>query len=414
MSVSLTQGQRYKRFFMRLEVIEDEALTDPLSGFTVNGQAGLAIIPSAPVPEYRVLSGGTTSSVTTQDINVTRTTGATAATDWRWEYVPSPYNLSQITVARSADPALLAPSATDPFLWSYVGSGSAQLTMSTATSTYRTNVTTGTSTGQTVDVWVSNVSGTLRAEVDSEIDTRITGETPSTAIPLWTTRTPSTQTYVRNLGCWGADIDLTPHAAYNSVTWDYQPGIGGITLISPRHVIGAAHTGLPNVGATYHFVSADNVVCSRTVTAAVNIGTTDVRIGVLSSDVDAGISFCRVLPAAWAAKLPTLSTRQIAAARITRQQKLVVHELHSLGDVVSMHQPRSSTRSSFFIEAENGDSGSPLFLVIDGKPVLLTTLYSSSTGPSIISHRAAINAAMTALGGGYQLSDVNLSAFTTF
>lgn len=414
MCVSLTQGQRYKRFFMRLEVIEDEGLTDPLAGFTVNGQAGLAIIPSVPVREWRVISGGTTSSVANQDINVTRTTGATTASDWRWEYVPSPYNLSSITVTRSADPALLTPSASDPYLWSYIGNGSAQLTMSTETSTYRTNVTNSTSTAQTVDVWVSNVSGSLRAEADSEIDTRISGETPATAIPLWSTRTPGTQTYVRNVGCWGADVDLTPHAAYNSETEAYQPGIGGITLISPRHVIGASHTGRPSVGATYHFVSADNVVCVRTVTAAVNIGTTDVRIGILSSDVDAGIDFCRVLPDAWAAKLPTLATRHIACARITREQKLVVHELHSLSGSAYLQQPLAEPRASFYIKAENGDSGTPLFIVVNGEMVLLTTLYSSGSGPSIIGQRSAINAAMTSLGGSYSLTDADLSGFTTY
>ena len=415
MCVSLTQGQRYKRFFMRLEVIEDEGLTDPLAGFTVNGQAGLAIIPSVPVREWRVLSGGSTSSVTNQDINVTRSTGATTASDWRWEYVPSPYNLSSITVTRSADPALLTPSVSDPYLWSYVGNGTAQLTMTTETSTYRTNVTNTTSTAETVDVWVSNVSGSLRDEADSEIDTRITGETPATAIPLWTTRTPGTQTYVRNLGCWGADIDLTPHAAYNSDTEAYQPGIGGITLISPRHVIGASHTGMPSVGTTYHFVTADNVVCVRTVTAAVNIGTTDVRIGILSSDVDAGIDFCRVLPDAWAAKLPTLSTRHIACARINRQQKLAVHELHSLTIYSAyLQQPLGATRAGFHVPAVSGDSGSPLFLVVNGEMVLMATLYSSGSGPFVTAHRAAINAAMTSLGGSYQLTDADLSSFTTY
>jgi hypothetical protein len=415
MSVSLTQGQRYKRFFMRLEVIEDEGLTDPLSGFTVNGQAGLALLASTPTPEPRVISGGSSSSVAAQDMNVTRTTGATTATDWRWEYLASPYNFAPLTVTRSADPALLTPSESDPYLWTYVGSGAVQLMMSTQTSTYRTNVTTSTATGQTVDVWVSNVSGSLRAEVDSEIDTRISGETPAAAVPLFTTRTPGTSTYVRNVGCWGADIDLTPYAAYNSETVAYQPGVGGITLITPRHVIGATHTGHPSVGTTYHFVTADNTVCSRTVTAATSIGTTDVRIGLLSSAVDAGIDFCRVLPDSWAAKLPTLSTRHLACARINREQKLVVHELHSLSAWANFQTPRDATRATFNITPVSGDSSSPLFLVINGEMVLLTTLYSPTGGTSVIGQRSAINAAITSLGGGYtQLTDADLSGFTTF
>lgn len=415
MSVALTQGQRYKRFFMRLEVIEDEGIVDPLAGFTVNGSAGLAIITSAATAQPRVISGGTTGTATTQDMTVSRTTGATTVTDWRWEYIASPYNLATITVTRSADPALLTPSESDPYLWTFVGNGAVQLTMSTQTSTYRTNVTNTTSTGQTVDVWTANVTGSLRKELDEEIDSRIAGETPATAIPLFTTRTPATETYVRNTNCWGADVDLTPHATYNSETVTYQPGVGGITLISPRHVIGAVHTGNPAVGVTYHFVTADNVVCSRTVTAAVRIGTTDIKVGLLNADVAAGIDFCRVLPDTWATKLPTLSTRHVACARINREQKLVVHELHSLGAFASFHTPLSGDRLAFTLGAVSGDSSTPLFLIVNGETVLLTTLYSASGGPSIIANRAAINAAMTSLGGGYTtLTNADLSAFTTF
>jgi hypothetical protein len=398
---------------MRLEVIEDEGLVDPLAGFTVNGQGGLALLTSPPVAVPRVVSGGSTTTATTQDMTVNRTTGATTVTDWRWGYIASPYNLASVTVTRTADPALLTPSGTDPQLWTWTGNGNVLLTMSTETSTYRTNVTNTTSTGQTVDVWASNVAGSLRAHVDAQIDSRISGLTASTAAPLWTTRTPSTSTYVRNTGCWGATIDLTPHAAYNSQTVAYQPGVGGITLISPRHVIGAAHTGFPIAGVTYHFVTADNVVCSRTVTASVRIGTTDIQVGILNADVDAGIDFCRVLPDTWATKLPTLATRAVACARINREQKLSVHVLSSLSSFATMLAP-SGDRAAFGIQAVSGDSSSPLFLVVNNEMVLLSTLYSASGGPSISANRAAINAAMTSLGGGYALTDADLSSFTTF
>lgn len=413
LSVSITQGQRYKRFFMRLEVLEDEGLVDPLAGFTVNGQAGLSLIPGEPVAVPRVISGGTTTTATTQDMTVSRTSGATTVTDWRWTYTASPFNLDSVTVTRSADPASLTP-ATDPFLWTWVANGVTQLTLSTPTSTYRRSVTNATATGQSVDVWSANVSGTFRAASETSIDSRLSGTTASTAAPLWSTRTPATPLYVRSSSNWAATVDLTPHSAFNSITPAYQPGVGGCTLITPRHVIGAAHTGQPQAGATYHFVKADGSVCIRTCTASARIGTTDILVGILASDVDSGIAFARVLPDTWAAKLPTLNTRRVACARINRQQKISVHELLSLTSETATFTLPSGTRSSFGIEAESGDSGTPLFFIIDSKMVLIGTLYSKSSAPSIIGQRAAINAALMTLGGSYQLTDADLSAFTTF
>lgn len=414
MSVALTQGQRYKRFFIRLSVIEDEGITDPLAGFTVNGQAGLAVITQPATAQPRIISGGSSSSITVQDIVYTRTTGATTVTDWIWQYIASPYNFAPVTVTRSADPALLTPSSSDPYLWTFTGNGAVQLTMSTETSTYRTNVTNSTATGQTVDTWASNVSGTLRHEADAEIDTAIAGKNAETSQPLWTVRTPSTLSYSRNAQSWGAGYDLTPHAAYNSATVAYQPLWGGVTLVSPRHIIGAAHTGHPQAGCTYHFVKADGTACVRTCTAASTVGSTDIRLGILASDVDSGISFARVLPDTWAVKLPTLALRHIACARINRQQRLILHELHDLAANAVFQAPLDSTRATFHITPVSGDSGSPLFLVIDGKMVLLTTLYSASGGPSLISQRSAINAALTALGGSYQLTNADVSSYTSF
>jgi hypothetical protein len=413
MSVALTQGQRYKRFFMRLEVVEDPGLVDALAGYTINGNSGLALITTAPVAEPRATSAGSTSNVAVQDMNYVRTTGATTVTDWRWTYSASPFNLSPTTVTRTADPAYLTPSVSDPYLWTWVGNGATQLTLSTSTSTYRTNVTSATATGQTVDVWASNVTGSLRAHAEAEIDDRIAGQTPSTSMPLWSTRTPGTSTYVRNTGCWGADINLTPFAAYNSAAASGFENWAGLTLITPRHVIGAEHTNNPFVGSTIHFVAADNTVCSRTITAVQRVGTTDIRIGLLNADVDAGIAFARVLPSAWAAKLPSLSSRRVALARITQLQRLSVAELYQLDEDANFVP--SLTHASFHVGAYYGDSGSPVFLVVNDAMVLLGTLWSASEAPSVTYHRTAINAAITALGGGYTaMTDADLSSFTSF
>jgi hypothetical protein len=64
----------------------------------------------------------------------------------------------------------------------------------------------------------------------------------------------------------------------------------------------------------------------------------------------------------------------------------------------------------------NGDSGNPCFLIIDGVPVLVTTWTygGAGAGPRIHALHNEINAVMTTLGGGHQLTDVDLSDFTDF
>jgi len=413
MSVALHQAQRHQRFFMRLKVVQDANVGDSLSGFTISGSGSLALIVGPLTSTPRAISSSGSSTVTTQDMNVTRTTGATTVTDYVWQWTPSPYNFGDVTVTRSSsNAAIITPHSTDPQRWTWAGNGTARLTLTTATAAYTADVTTSTATGASTDTWLSDVSGSLRAHLVSQIDSRLAGKTASTAIPMWTTRTPATQTYVRAAGCWGADIDLTPYAAHDSsmagTAW------GGHTLITPRHVIGANHY-FGSGSQTLHFVKADGTCVVRTITSIATITGTDINIGKLDSDVPAGIGFARVLPAAWAAKLPTLTTRNVPAARITQNMQIIVTDLWRLS-VMAGCEPATPARTDFYRAAYSGDSGTPSFLVINDQMVLLCCLYSGGggSGPFVTNYRTEINAALTSLGGGYQLTDADLSGFTTF
>ena len=62
-----------------------------------------------------------------------------------------------------------------------------------------------------------------------------------------------------------------------------------------------------------------------------------------------------------------------------------------------------------------GDSGNPVFLIIDGSLVLLTVLTSGgggmAAGTSVMMNNSAIQTAMANLGGGYQAVPADLSIF---
>jgi hypothetical protein len=78
--------------------------------------------------------------------------------------------------------------------------------------------------------------------------------------------------------------------------------------------------------------------------------------------------------------------------------------------------PADAARQPYYANAIIGDSGQPAFVLINGEPVLLgvTTGGGTSTGTLISEEITAVNTMMTTLGGGYQLTAIDLSAFPTY
>ena len=243
-----------------------------------------------------------------------------------------------------------------------------------------------------------------------EVDTRIAGLTAgATTQNLFTTRNDGTATYVRSATHFAADVDLTCISVWNSGTDARETA----TLISPRHVVLAQHY-WDDAGhgddRTFRWVAADGMVVTRTLSSSQRIGTTDLRIGVLDSDVPATITPAKVLTAAAASRITG------AAAIYTDQnQKVYVADIASLNDL-TIAQSADTERSAFWKSGGQviGDSSHPIGLILDGEFVLLAAFNNSTSGPSIALNYVAVNAAMTTLGGGYQLTPFNVSVLTAF
>jgi hypothetical protein len=60
------------------------------------------------------------------------------------------------------------------------------------------------------------------------------------------------------------------------------------------------------------------------------------------------------------------------------------------------------------------DSGNPIFTIINNQFIILSVITGSISGSFVSSHISDINNAMNQLGGGYQLTPVDLSSFTPF
>lgn len=206
----------------------------------------------------------------------------------------------------------------------------------------------------------------------------------------------------RNPQCWGASIDLTPFCITE------KAGV----LVSPCHVLFVTHWH-PNVGDTVQWMTADNQVISRTLTALVSLPDTsylepDITVGRINEDVPAGVSFVRVLKDSAAMR----DWDGYLVPAVMRDQSNALHEADVLRIWPSpptawLQAPLSPARLPRYKEMVSGDSGSPVCVVDEGGLVLLLMISQGGTigrGAFLPAYIEPINAAMTTLGGGYQLS----------
>lgn len=212
--------------------------------------------------------------------------------------------------------------------------------------------------------------------------------------------------YTRNASNWAAGFDLSCFSATEG-----QPG----TLISPRHVIGANHYA---PASTLRFVAADGSVVSRNVTALQRVGVTDIIVGVLDSDVPAGVTFARLLPADFRSWLPSSDVNvpvRIPVAAGNQFRALRVMEwVGPTGGIASCEVPTVGSRPPFGTATVTGDSGNPMLLLLGTSlpPVMVTHFTGVGGGEAYADHLDGISAAMVALGGGYTApTTIDLSGY---
>ncbi len=247
----------------------------------------------------------------------------------------------------------------------------------------------------------------LYDELSEELDALLAvADPPATSMPIYTSQDFGTQTYVRNPDCWAADIDLTGLSPWNALEANRRAG----TLVSPRHIVFAAHYQI-TPGSQIVFVTADNTTVTRTLGGVLLPGG-DTAIGILDSDVPPEIGFHKIMPRNWADYLWELS--RLPMLHLDQEEKALVRDLTSLNESIkiSTHTtPIDPLRASFAETLIGGDSGNPAFLIMDGEAVLILTHHTAGSGPFYTAWFDEMNAAMTSLGGGYQLTEFDIGAW---
>lgn len=229
--------------------------------------------------------------------------------------------------------------------------------------------------------------------------------------------------YTRNLSCWAYDLSqqLTCCSPWNSTDGALRAG----TLITPRHIIYAAHYPL-TTPTTIRFITIDNQIVDRTlVQAKIHPDYTpyypDIAVGLLDSDVPGTISYCYLLPENCQEYIPTYVDPKCGALVLDQEEKALVTDLSVFTtNSVQFQAPTNTLKLSALENIITGDSGNPAFLILDNKLVLLTVhTYSTPAGTNFANQLSAINQliqdvdTLQGVNTGYSVTTINLASYAS-
>lgn len=264
--------------------------------------------------------------------------------------------------------------------------------------------------GQEVLTPSNFIAGSLGRHIVDAMDALIAS---GGSVEMFTLQNYASSIYTRNPSCWLSSIDFSGVPVGRNSS-RYFTGV----LISPRHLLVATHTGV-SAGNEFDMVTMSNQTVTRTVTAVADYGSnSDIRIALLDSDVPASITPLKVLPENVRDYLFTLANVPVITPN--QDKRAFIHDwwnqwLASGGQSYCNHKTPTDPSRLLFHQAIRGmDSGSPILLLINGELVALGTHYGISSWAPTHAHHDGINALMTSLGGGYQLTPIDLSSFTDF
>ena len=264
----------------------------------------------------------------------------------------------------------------------------------------------------------------LAVHAGNQIDNRLSEALPSNSLPLFSSRDFSLTDipWTVNPDSWtkkGTPLDFTGVAGYISVGYNTANRLG--TLISPRHFIAASHYH-PAKDEKLAFIDKDGNRIERTVVGGQSIGSTDVFVGVLDSDLPDSIAYYPIMASSTLQSLIkkfNVGSLDVPIVAFDQEAKALVRSLSGISNTyISQTAYTEGSRKEFSEDVISGDSGNPGLMIIDNQPVLLsahhTAVAANSSGPNYGNYINEINSIMVTFGGGYQVTEYNPTCFTEY
>jgi hypothetical protein len=260
------------------------------------------------------------------------------------------------------------------------------------------------------DTFDHYLEDTLGEILNNEIDAAIVASVDKNVYSLVDHATPA---YTRNPNCW-ITADKTSWPAWNS--WAGNQIASGCA-ITPLHTLHATHA-TPIVGSTLRFVTNTNTIVTRTIDSLVYSGQPDLTIAELDSPLPGTITPAKVLPTDWGDYLSIGSCPLVVG---NQSMHLLLREWHSYtsdpnwfvaGEPIKHRASAANNRLPVTHYITFGDSGSPLYVMIDDELVALGCHWSANGCSFISQYMTEINSAIS--GSGYSLTPIDLSSYPNY
>jgi hypothetical protein len=257
---------------------------------------------------------------------------------------------------------------------------------------------------------------------------KLQNKTAAASLAVYSSQDPDFEgvgQFTRNTACWlngVKNISCFSPAQLSGSGWSQRGG----TLITRKHALFARHffPALLANGTPLLFVADDNTVVRRNIVQYALHDLTDIAIGLLDEEVPAGIQIAKVLPKNYADyfNFAPGSSPPIYVVGLDQEENALVKMTAGLINYMLSGSPPfkviqvNETAAAHAFQTFNqtivgGDSGNPLFMILDNELVVLTTWFTSINGPFITDRYDDVNALIENLspGGNYALTAVDLA-----
>lgn len=262
---------------------------------------------------------------------------------------------------------------------------------------------------------------------------KLSNKDPNTTKSIYNIQDPyKNNGFTRNDNCWIQglkNISCFSPAQLSGSSWRQRAG----TLITKKHIILAKHF-VPSIisgGTPIIFIDDNNNIVTRKLINIISDTPTDISIGLLDEEIPDTIKLAKVLPKNYIDYLG--SNQHILAVALDQEEKAIVKVWTGLLtfniknadnqtvytykyiNVVSANasyvKPQLQKYSLFGENIISGDSGNPIFIIIDNELVLLGCWHTPWSGPFVTDRYDEINQMINKLSpkNQYSLTPIDLN-----